>query len=377
MSYRCAATLLTACIVCAAQQSAFDIARSLQDQGRYAEAETYYRRALKSDPQSVPALTNLGVVLARQGKYIDAIAAYRSALALDPSGAAPKVNLAIAYFQIGDCKSATEWLESTLETHPEDRRSLQLLGVCQLELGRFHEAAQSFERLMPSEDPSILLGAATAYVKVGRTEEGHRILDKLVREHGDSPGVEVAIGMADFGSGEYGAASEAFRAALDKDPENADARFYLGAVLFKQRDFDSAIREWRQAVQQKPGYFPPVFALGAMFAERRQYQEAKPLLRKALELRPDHPGVYLELGKIAVHEQQYETALRYLREAARLDPQSKPTSFLLATTLQRLGREKEAQSEFARSRTLYREDASDVVESALQDSQAAASAHKD
>lgn len=282
------------------------------------------------------------------------------------------MNLAIAYFQIGDCKSAAQWLESTLKAQPDDRRSLQLLGVCQLELGRFHDAVQSFERLMPSDDPSILLGAATAYVKVGRTEEGRGILDRLVREHGDSPGVEVAVGMANFGSGEYGAASQAFRAALDRDPENADAHFYLGAVLFKQRDFDGAIREWRQAVQQKPTHFPAVFALGAMLAERRQDQDAEPLLRKALELRPDHPGVYLELGKVAVHEQRYETALRYLREAARLDPASKNASFLLATTLQRLGRDQEAQREFARSRTLYREEGSDVVENALQDAQAGA-----
>lgn len=361
--------LVTVCIVCAAQQPAFDIARRLQDQGRFAEAETYYRRSLKSDPRSVPALTNLGVVLARQGKYIDAIAAYRSALAIDPSWTAPKVNLAIAYFQIGDCKCAAQWFESTLEAEPEDRRSLQLLDVCQLELGRFHQAVHSFDRLMPSDDPSILLGAATAYVKVGRTEDGRRILEKLVREQGDSPGVEVAIGMANFGSGQYGTASQAFRAALQTDPHNADARFYLGAVLFKQRDFDAAVREWREAVRAKPGYFPAVFALGAMLAERRQYQEAKPLLRNALKLRPDHPGVCLELGKIAVHEQRYETALRYLREAARLDPQSKSASFLLATTLQRLGRDKEAQSEFARSRRLYRESTSDVVENALEERQ--------
>ncbi|HZT37603.1 MAG TPA: tetratricopeptide repeat protein [Bryobacteraceae bacterium] len=374
MTYRQCAALLTACLVCAAQQSPFEIARGLQNEGRYAEAETYYRRALKSDPRSVPALTNLGVVLARQGKYLDAIAAYRSALAIDPSEAAPKVNLAIAYFQIGDCKSATQWLKSTLEARPDDRRSFQLLGVCQLELGLFHAATRSFERLMPSDDPSILLGVATAYLKTGRTAEGRRILDQLVREHGDDPGVEVAIGMANFGSEEYNAASSAFRAALKRDPRNAAAHFYLGATLFKQRDFDGAIREWREAVQQKPGYFPAVFALGAMLSERRQYQEAKPLLRKALELRPDHPAIYFELGKIAVHERQHETAVRYLREATRLDPGSKPASFLLATALQRLGRDKEAQNEFARSRKLYQGSEADVVERALDEPQPGADA---
>jgi Flp pilus assembly protein TadD len=225
---------------------------------------------------------------------------------------------------------------------------------------------------MPSNDPSILLGLATAYVKTGRTPRGREILDTIVKEHGDSPGVEVAIGMAHFGNEEYGPASAAFRAALASDPHNADAHFYLGAVLFKQRDLDGAIHEWREAVHAKPGYFPAVFALGAMLGERRQYQQAKPLLAKALELRPESSSVHFELGKIAVHEQQYQTALRYLRDAVRLDPKSKAASFLLATTLQRLGHQKEAQEEFARSRKLYQEGMPDLLDNALRDSPASA-----
>jgi tetratricopeptide (TPR) repeat protein len=61
---------------CAAS-SDFDKARRLQDAARYAEAEKLYRAVLKSQPRSVPALTNLGVVLARQGKYGEAVTAYR------------------------------------------------------------------------------------------------------------------------------------------------------------------------------------------------------------------------------------------------------------------------------------------------------------
>jgi tetratricopeptide (TPR) repeat protein len=372
MKSSCLAFLIAISTVAAEPQAAFETARRLQDEARYADAEKYYRLELGSHPQSVPALTNLGVVLARQGKYPDAIAMYQSALKIDPSVTALKVNLAIAYFQIGDCGSAAKWLEQTLEANPDDRRSLQLLGICQLELSRFTQAVHSFERLMPSDDASVLLGLATAYVKIGRTERGREILDTIVKEHGDSPGVEVAIGMAHFGNEEYGPAAKAFRAALASDPHNADAHFYLGAVLFKQKDLDGAIREWREAVHAKPGYFPAVFALGAMLGERRQYEQAKPLLAKALELRPDSSSVHFELGKMAVHEQQYQTALRYLRDAVRLDPKSKSASFLLATTLQRLGRQKEAQEEFARSRKLYQEGMPDLLDNVLRDSPASA-----
>jgi hypothetical protein len=53
--------------------------------------------------------------------------------------------------------------------------------------------------------------------------------------------------------------------------------------------------------------------------------------------------------------------LHYLRTAARLKPISKDTSFLLARTLRKLGREQEARAEFQRSRKLYQDDTLDDI----------------
>ncbi|HET6962450.1 MAG TPA: tetratricopeptide repeat protein, partial [Terriglobia bacterium] len=69
---------------CTAASSDFDEARRQQEAGRYVEAEKLYRAVLKVQPKSVPALTNLGVVLARQGKYGEAVTAYKKVLRLDP-----------------------------------------------------------------------------------------------------------------------------------------------------------------------------------------------------------------------------------------------------------------------------------------------------
>ncbi|MGH8246317.1 MAG: tetratricopeptide repeat protein, partial [Gammaproteobacteria bacterium] len=65
--------------------SDFDKARRLQEMGRYPEAERLYRAVLAVDPDSVPAQTNLGVVLSRQGKHSAAIAAYQRVLRLGPA----------------------------------------------------------------------------------------------------------------------------------------------------------------------------------------------------------------------------------------------------------------------------------------------------
>src|SRR5438093_4456467 len=73
--------------------SDFDKARRLQEMGRYPEAERLYRAILAVEPDSVPALTNLGVVLSRQGNHSAAIAAYQHVLRLAPDLAEVKLNL--------------------------------------------------------------------------------------------------------------------------------------------------------------------------------------------------------------------------------------------------------------------------------------------
>ncbi|MGF6861971.1 tetratricopeptide (TPR) repeat protein [Rhodobacteraceae bacterium MBR-64] len=51
--------------------------------GRLGQAELYLHRALERDPNFVPALNNLGVVLMERGNYGEASRVFRAAFALD------------------------------------------------------------------------------------------------------------------------------------------------------------------------------------------------------------------------------------------------------------------------------------------------------
>ena len=366
MKHKRAVVCLIATLAAWGADDPFEIGRKLQEEARYPEAEKYYRLALKENPRSIPALTNLGVVLAREGRYPDAIAVYKSALKIDASVVAVKLNLAIAYVQTGNCAEAAHWLEPVVRSAPTDRRSRQLLGICQLELSQFPEAVQSFEALLPSDDASVLLGASTAFLKVGRTSEATALLERIIKEVGNSPAVDVIVGMAQFGNNDFSAAAATLQSALSRDPSNAEGRFYLGAAFFKQNDLDGAIREWRQVAGEKPTHFPAVFALGALLGERQEYGEARVLLNKAAGMRPDNADVQLELGKIAFKQEEFQTALRHLQVAVKLNPKSKTISFFLARSLQRLGRKDEAHAEFERRGTLPDDTPEDLLGNAVQ-----------
>src|ERR1019366_5398703 len=81
-----------------AQQDRFEEARRFLSNGDFVSAERNYRKFLAANPRSVPALTNLGVVLAKQGRFADAIASYRSALKIDPGALPVLINLGLSYY---------------------------------------------------------------------------------------------------------------------------------------------------------------------------------------------------------------------------------------------------------------------------------------
>jgi len=63
---------------------------------QFVEAEAAFRRALQLEPESWPALNNMGVALQGQGKHQDAVEFFYRAAQLNPSRALPRNNLVLA-----------------------------------------------------------------------------------------------------------------------------------------------------------------------------------------------------------------------------------------------------------------------------------------
>ena len=68
-------------------------------QGRYAEAEIYYQKAIQGNPGFSEAHSNLGNLLMARKEYPGAVASYEKAIGLDPERAAYHYNLYRAYSQ--------------------------------------------------------------------------------------------------------------------------------------------------------------------------------------------------------------------------------------------------------------------------------------
>jgi tetratricopeptide (TPR) repeat protein len=331
---------------------AFRKAQELQRKEAWVEAERAYRAFLESEPRNIAGLTNLGIVLARQGLYAEAIESYRKALAVNPSLRGVQTNLAIAYFQSGDFAKAAEWLRKLLAVSPADRRVAQLLAISEEQLGNYAEALALFERLLPSEEPSVLIGAAHAYLETGRPGKADLLLEQLVKSQPGSPQVLLLTGLSAYKREDFDRASSTLKQLTETDPQNAEGRFWLASSMLRQGRAEEAIAEWRALIRDQPNHFAALLALGTVLTDRAEWTGAKPLLAQACELRPSSAEARFEYGRALSQAKENDAALAELQAAAKLDPTSQRTSFLLANTLRSLGREEEALAEFQRSRAL-------------------------
>lgn len=112
------------------------------------------------------------------------------------------------------------------------------------------------------------------------------------------------------------AAAIKFRAAIDKDPDNLYAQFYLGHLLFEQGDYDDAILHLRKVEQLVPTHHKTQYLLGISLAAQDQMEPAIAALMHANKLSPGTAQYQFQLGLLYKTTANYQQALDALNAAA-------------------------------------------------------------
>lgn len=148
----------------------------LAEQGRDAEAEAAYLRALELAPAFAEAWTNLGILAANRGDLDVAIERYEKALAASPQLANAHYNLAVALQRrgkAGDDERAEAALRATLAADERHPYAYTLLGTILERSGRLEEARMAYHRALdvaPDEPYSERAARALARLAAAAVE---------------------------------------------------------------------------------------------------------------------------------------------------------------------------------------------------------------
>jgi tetratricopeptide (TPR) repeat protein len=258
-----------------------------------------------------------GMALAGLARIDEAETVYRSVLDRNPNApeAHKQLGLLLAERNPGE---ALLHLKKALSSLPRDAMALSAAGRAAYSLNHDAEAADFLRRAL-----EIAPSDTTAWITLGRIH---------------------------FRRNESSKARQAFEKALLASPEAPEAHYYLGELDAAQLELEKAVEHYRKAAS-----FESERALAKVLAKLGRYQEAGQALARALPLAKDPSSQgelrYLE-GFLHVEQGEDELAIASLLEARRLAPYHLQASYLLGTTLARLGRTEESREELGRFQEL-------------------------
>jgi tetratricopeptide (TPR) repeat protein len=165
------------------------------------------------------------------------------------------------------------------------------------------------------------------------------------------------MGLALAKQGKMNEAMEHYNTALQTDPEDAEAFFYIGAELLKQGKTEEAIDNLKKAVQINPDYAEAHSNLGSIYLQQGNIDKAIYHSQTALRLDPQLAEAYNSLGIGLMHQGKIDAAISQFQKAVQL----KPDFTLAENNLNRaLAIQNEIAKEISRLQQLLKDDPKNV-----------------
>ena len=131
--------------------------------GKFDDARHAYQKALKLDPNLVPALGNLGLTLQDQGRLDEALAAFQRVLALVPDSVDALINIGVILQDKLDFKAAIDAFQQVLKLAPGRAEAHFNLGAVLAKTKQFSRAAHHFQCAVELDS-----GRSESWVGLGR-----------------------------------------------------------------------------------------------------------------------------------------------------------------------------------------------------------------
>lgn len=160
------------------------------------------------------------------------------------------------------------------------------------------------------------------------------------------------LGVALLEQFKHKEAADAFRRALQLDPNLSVARINLGIALYNIPDLPAALKELQAASVAAPSAPQPHYLLGLAAKTQNRPEQAIPSFQKVLQIDPNDVGANVNLGQLYAQQKKYPEAIAALRLAVAAEPYNATALYNLGTTLIRSGQREEGQKVIAQFQEL-------------------------
>jgi Flp pilus assembly protein TadD len=294
--------------------------------GRFAEAETVFRRVLEQYPNYDDAMQLLGITLFRQGNAVDGESLVRSAIRVNPQNIGARNNLAAMLRDLGRLEESSAELQQLYLLVPEDPNVCLNLAMVLNDLGQTREAT-SFASKAQSHAPTWFMPHMVQGLIAKQLENLDEALVHLTHACELEPNSAECYSNLSallLERDDEAAAEQAARAALKLEPDRSDAHHNLGIALAKQSESIEAIKHLERAIEIDPRNAKAHCDLAATLCEvgeKEDLERAMELYRKAQSIDPKLALARFAHGLVELTQGDYDSAMDLYLEAQAINPQ--------------------------------------------------------
>jgi ATP-dependent Clp protease ATP-binding subunit ClpC len=319
-------------------RDAWELGRSLVNQGRYAEAARALRQATEEDPTFTAAWLLLGLAQAEERQFRPAIHAFDEVIAREPEHLEALVNRADSMRRNNEYATAIHEYEAILARWPEEVRALAGRAESLRMLGRFEEAAAAFDRTLALRPRQYLAlcGKAAALNALRRYDEAYPVWVLALRENPNASFVKRGIAQCRSGMGEraeartrppaepralpVAAPPTQLQLPRRTDRHRAVEEVERGRLLYKEKDYVAAVAAFETALRLDPTWPDAALRLGMAHEDDKQYRKAIDAYERCLRIDPTHCQAATNIGEALRKSERYDDAVRAYDRALGMKP---------------------------------------------------------
>lgn len=193
---------------------------ALTEQGKFAQAESYWTDLIEEFPENPALWSNRGNAKVSQNNLQSAIADFDQAIELAPTATDPHLNRGTAWEGLGEWEQAIADYRRVLELDPQDAMGYNNLGNAFAGQGEWPEAIAYYQKATELAPNFAFARAnyALALYQVGETAKSLQTMRNIVRKYPQFADMRAALTAVLWNNGKQGEAESNWVAAIGLDP---------------------------------------------------------------------------------------------------------------------------------------------------------------
>lgn len=291
------------------------------------ESIEFYKKALELAPGSSVIMERLAEIYAKSQRTREATQQALEALKANPDNLAAHRLLARIYvrtledvspgeIQNENLQKAADQFQAILKLDPKDISSARWLA----RLYRFQNKHAEAEKVLrdilvrDADNGPALEQLSQLLIDEGRSQEAVELLSKSAGSS-SSPEVYDLLGDAYSQGKDYSKAEDAYRKAVDADPDDVGHRHGLAQSLLSQEKYAAALEQFKRLSELEPGTAENYLRMAQLYRRMGEFDQAESSLLRAKQLAPGSLEVLYHEALLYEDQGRYADAVKVLTDA--------------------------------------------------------------